>query len=80
MKAMRLAAAVLLLLAAVSVPSQALVFYCDDICDCSGPCSLSCYTFSNVRTTCGQFGVCAGQPGCTGLVAAASAEICSVEP
>ena len=57
MKVLRLAAASLFLLAAMLKPSEAIIFYCDDICDCNGSCALSCYSSPGVRTTCGQFGV-----------------------
>ena len=82
MKALRLAAAFLFLFAAILTPSQAIIFFCDDICDCSGPCGLSCYSSPGVRTTCGQFGVCATAPGCAGgaPAAAVSTQTCSVEP
>ncbi len=71
MRAIRRIAAVFVLLCAVSVPSHAILFTCDDICDCNMSCALACKNGVGIRITCGQYGVCIGKPGCESAVATA---------
>jgi hypothetical protein len=76
MKATRWMLAGLLLLGALAVPCQAILFTCDDICDCNVSCALSCRGGNGIQTTCGNFGTCIGK--CTAAAApAASSQICS---
>ena len=79
MRAIRRIAAVLVLLCAASIPSHAILFTCDDICDCNVSCALACKNGVGIRITCGQYGVCIGKPGCESAVAspAASSQVCS---
>jgi hypothetical protein len=73
MKATRWILAGLFLLGALAVPCQAILFTCDDICDCNISCSLACTNGVGTRITCGQFGTCVGKCAAT----AASSQVCS---
>lgn len=64
MKATRLAVAVLLLLGAVSMPSQAVIRTCVDICNCGMPCSQPCLDANQQWTTCSSTGRCEGGSLC----------------
>jgi len=69
MKATRWMLAGLLLLGALAVPCQAILRTCDDLCDCTVPCTLNCKNSLGVQTTCNAYGVCIGKPGCPDLAA-----------
>jgi len=74
MRVIRLAAALLVLaLAALAKPAEAII-YCDDFC-CNSTCSRPCWTYDGVYTTCGAYGSCYGSPDCTGFMANASADL-----
>jgi hypothetical protein len=66
MKATRLAVAVLLLLGALAMPSQAIILTCADICTCTISCYQSCRDDGSLQwTNCESTGTCIGGPQCT---------------
>ena len=69
MRAILRIAAVLVLLGSVSIPSHAILRTCDDLCDCTVPCTLNCKNSLGIQTTCNAYGVCIGKPGCPDLAA-----------
>ncbi len=70
-------------LTVMAVPSHAIFFGCEDICNCSVSCLKSCrISPTSPVTNCGNAGEdCFGSPGCSGFAFAdlASDQVCTAE-
>jgi len=66
MKLTRLVLAVLLLFAALSVPTEAIILTCGDICTCTSNCAQTCRDDGTLQwTNCASTGDCRGGANCS---------------
>ena len=77
MRTTRWMLAVLLLLGALTVPCQAIIITCDDICTCNSSCNMPCKIDGFTPSHCSAIGTCRGGDAC---IVAAVAPVTTESP